>query len=144
MFAHPNRAENGFAANKGSQASLLPGWWQTGDHRYDFVYAHVCNGASVLERGPWSAVFPRWVSYNMTVEVFLATGRAQEQWTLLGCELVQAAWESENVNALFSRVKGTYEMAMARVHDSYDPSGGDDITLAYLEKAIAALAVRTA
>ena len=142
LFAHPNDNENGFAINPGARiklASLYPAWWEATDHHYEFVYAHVCNGASVLNRDPWTAIFPRWVSYQMVVEVFLATPIAEQRWVELGTNLVMGAWQSENVEGLFHRLQGTYSEALARLYDTYDDKGGDAITMAFLEKSLAAL-----
>lgn len=147
LFAHPNASENEFAINPSKTvklASLPPRWWQTASHQYEFIYAHVCNGASILSREPWTAVFPRWVSYQMVVQVFLGTPRAQERWTELGTNLLIGTWQSENVDGLFLRVQATYYEVMARLWDTFDARGGDDITLAFLEKALAALAKRPA
>src|SRR5260370_10089419 len=147
LFAHPNASESGFAINPSAtlrQSSLLPSWWNMAGHQYEFVYAHVCNGAAVLNREPWAAIFPRWVSYQIVVEVFLATPRAHERWTELGTNLVLGVWESENVDVLFHRIQAIYSDALARLCGTFDKPGGDDITMAFLEKSLAALAKRSA
>ena len=54
------------------------------------------------------------------------------------------AWESDNVEQLFHRIRSIYEDAMARLNGTLDAAGGDDITLAFLEKSLTALAKRSA
>jgi hypothetical protein len=146
LFAHPNDSETGFSVNPSptGPSSVFPYWWSLDGHEYEFIYAHVCNGATVLNREPWAAIFPRWVSYQMVVEVFLATPRSKERWTELCTNLLKGAWQSDNVEALFYRTQAIYNDAMARLWGTFDAAGGDDITMAFLEKSIAALARRSA
>jgi hypothetical protein len=146
LFAHPNAAENGFLVNAtDDQASdLFTGWWSVPEHQYEFVYANVCNGASILDREPWAAVFPRWVSYNRRVEAFLATDRARSLWVDLGSRLIDACWESENVDSLHYRLQSAYHDTLAHLHDTLDESGGDAITMAFMAKALKSLEMRAA
>jgi hypothetical protein len=145
LFAHPNAAENGFLINPaaGGLDTLSTSWWEVPNHEYEFLYANVCNGAAVLEREPWSAVFPRWISYNQQIVAFMGTKRAATLWVELGQRLVRGCWESENVEALHHRIQAAYQETLGHLHDTLDEPGGDAITMTYMTRALNSLEMRS-
>jgi hypothetical protein len=141
LFAHPNDRHNGFAVNEADGSGVIHAdWWRWRRSHFDLIIAHVCHGAAVLEQDPFQAVFPRWVSYRGALPIFLGSRTAVRRWTKLVRAFSTAASKSRTAAAAKLRLAAVYAEAMAEVEDTWDPEGGDLLTLGYLQKCSELLA----
>lgn len=137
LFAHPLKDRRGFLANASSTlpGRLNLGWWKITGHRYQLVYAHVCNGSEVLSRTAWRAFMPNWVSFNGVLDVY-PSPRGTECWCQFAVNAIAATAVARTASGLKERIRAELILKMADVHDLYDRNQGDVLTLLHLQKAI--------
>jgi hypothetical protein len=138
-FAHPLVEASGFRCNPSPtnpRTALLLEFWNHNDRRYKTCLAHVCHGATILQRELWTGVFPHWVSYDGDIRTFTAFRRGETLWKDTIVAIVAAFHKSNTPAALKSRLQSVYLNAMGDLEDSYNAEGGDAINLMYFEACI--------
>ena len=143
LFAHPSQDLNGFLVNPSSRTGLsdilLLRWWEDEDASYEILVAHVCRGAHILRRRPWSRVFPGWISYDSDIRAFLATPHGTKRWEKIFSAILEEVTKSTEVESINERLKSVYLIAMADLRDSFSPSGGDALNLMYFQACLQSL-----
>lgn len=146
LFAHPARGLNGFYVNPNSEEAtgdvLLLRWWEVeGRPPYEVLIAHVCRGAHVLRRSPWTRVFPKWISYEGDIRTFLATELGTRRWEKVFASILREAPKSSEIASIQNRLKAVYLNAMADLQDTYNERGGDALNLIYFQECLQSLAI---
>ena len=140
LFAHSDNKKSGFPISVGTKRSvILPDWWvKPIGHKYNFLYAHVCSGATILSKGKWNQVFPNWLSYNK--ELFLLKGlqKSDDTWKRVFNKIIYEI-NNDKVDLIESRLVTIYENALSKTYDTYDEDQLDKFTMMYLNNALEAL-----
>ncbi len=140
LFAHPSTFLPGFATRRanGEEDALTIPWWQTSNHRFEMMVAHVCRGKSILNKRDWRPVFPKWVSYTADIRAFLPTSRDRKIWARIGKAIIDAAVSTRSPGALKDRICAAYLEAMAQLKESYKLPGTERniIHILHVQKAL--------
>lgn len=140
LFAHPCPGHTAFAVNSAAGTETLRAdWWRYPGARYEFMVAHVCRGADVLQGASYRQVFPDWISYREDIEVYTGSPAAEERWDQLTDGIIQAVWESDSMISASLRLQAVYRNALAHVYDTRRAEDGDFLTLIHFMGALEAL-----
>jgi len=138
LFAHSNDQRNGFLVNSSHvQSSPTIGleWWKC-DIKYDWLFAHVCNGAVILKKPDWRTVFSNWLSYNDEIWNFVGTKKGYSCWRSVFHLILKEILKSKSIKSMKEHLVAIYSNAMAELANNYEPKYGDTLNLMYLEHCI--------
>jgi hypothetical protein len=122
LLAHPSKNRAGFASLRQSKV-LLPEWFET-VKPWNLLIAHVCEGAQVLRRPGWAAVFPRWISFDSPIYCFLCFERGRRLWEGIAESVLRVASRSESIDASLSAIRDVYSEAITAIEqDLHEPDG---------------------
>jgi hypothetical protein len=138
LFAHSNEETDGFLVNPSSvrnSSEIQLKWWKC-DINYDWLFAHVCNGAAILNRPEWHKVFPNWLSYSDDIYSFVATQKGNSCWKSIIKLILEVIPKCKSIKCMKEQLKTIYRNAMAELASNYEPKYGDTLNLIYLENCI--------
>lgn len=137
LVAHPSKNRVGFAAAVGLQP-LTPAWFERAS-RWHILVAHVCEGARILRRPGWQAVFPQWVSYEESLYFFACFERGRILWRQAIDRMVDAAAASEGATDCREKISAVYDGLIEEIEDDMIAEEGDILHAMYFKRAKEAL-----
>lgn len=146
LFAHPSANGRGFAVNPVDVDRVLrPRWWREPgqDPPFELLYAHVCNGSSVLHDRIWLPVFPAWISYDRAIGIFVDTAAGRKRWSSCLESILDAVADAKQVTLARDAVVKIYEHHLSEALKAVDDCPSDFINSALLEDALQALSCST-